>query len=165
MTLRLPKPTKRAKAPKPPRRGALPKRGRRPRQRRSGLLAALEREADRLFSLIVRSRSLWCERCRVRRATDTAHVFTRRYAAVRHAEENAFGLCRECHQLLGSANTKTVSRMEVFFCSVHGSAAFARLRALALVVRRFDPVVLDGLRARALALGHVVPEKPARIPF
>jgi hypothetical protein len=52
-----------------------------------------------LFSRIVRSRAS-CERCGGQ-ATDTAHIIGRRYSATRCLEENAWALCRRCHQITG----------------------------------------------------------------
>lgn len=54
-------------------------------------------KADMLFSRIVRSRAS-CERCG-NTATDTAHIVKRRYSATRCLEDNAWALCRSCHQL------------------------------------------------------------------
>ena len=54
-------------------------------------------KADMLFSRLVRSRGD-CERCG-RPGTDTAHIVRRRYSATRCVEDNAWCLCRSCHQL------------------------------------------------------------------
>lgn len=54
-------------------------------------------KADMLFSRLVRSRGR-CQRC-TREATDTAHIVKRRYSATRCVEDNAWALCRSCHQL------------------------------------------------------------------
>lgn len=54
---------------------------------------------DVLFSRIVRSRGA-CERCGAP-GTDTAHIVGRRYSATRCLEDNAWCLCRRCHQLTG----------------------------------------------------------------
>lgn len=56
-------------------------------------------KADMLFSRIVRSRGN-CQRCG-KAATDTAHIVRRRYSATRCIEDNAWALCRSCHQLTG----------------------------------------------------------------
>lgn len=53
--------------------------------------------ADMLFSRIIRSREL-CQRCG-RQGTDTAHIIGRRYSATRCLENNAWCLCRACHQV------------------------------------------------------------------
>jgi hypothetical protein len=52
-----------------------------------------------LFSRIVRSRGS-CERCGAQ-ATDCAHIIPRRYSATRCVEQNAWALCRRCHQITG----------------------------------------------------------------
>ncbi len=55
-------------------------------------------KADLLFSRIVRSRG-FCERCGMTAGPfDTAHVVRRRYSATRCIEDNAWCLCRTCHQ-------------------------------------------------------------------
>jgi hypothetical protein len=55
--------------------------------------------ADILFSRIVRSRGdRRCQRCGVFPATDTAHIIGRRFSATRCIEDNAWLLCRSCHQ-------------------------------------------------------------------
>jgi hypothetical protein len=65
---------------------------------RAGARAKGDRgRADMLFSRIVRSRGP-CERCGVQ-GTDTAHIIGRRYSATRCVEDNAWCLCRSCHQL------------------------------------------------------------------
>jgi hypothetical protein len=56
-------------------------------------------KADLLFSRIVRSRGD-CQRCG-RPATDTAHIVRRRYSATRCVEDNAWALCRSCHNTTG----------------------------------------------------------------
>jgi hypothetical protein len=51
-----------------------------------------------LFSRLVRSRGA-CERCRRTSGPfDTAHIVRRRYSATRCVEDNAWCLCRPCHQ-------------------------------------------------------------------
>lgn len=66
---------------------------------------------DILFSRIVRSRGR-CERCLVGHPVflggevthpgfDTAHILGRRYSATRCVEDNAWCLCRRCHNLTG----------------------------------------------------------------
>jgi hypothetical protein len=52
-----------------------------------------------LFSRIVRSRES-CQRCGAP-ATDCAHIIGRRYSATRCLEDNAWALCRRCHQVTG----------------------------------------------------------------
>jgi hypothetical protein len=54
---------------------------------------------DVLFSRIVRNRAR-CQRCGAP-GTDTAHIVGRRYSATRCLEDNAWCLCRRCHQITG----------------------------------------------------------------
>lgn len=56
-------------------------------------------KADRLFSLIVRSRGA-CEACGEReyRKLQTAHIVRRAYSATRTDEDNALCLCWSCHR-------------------------------------------------------------------
>lgn len=59
----------------------------------------LKNKADRLFSLLIRSRGV-CERCGKRPPEvmlQCAHVFSRSYTAIRWDERNALCLCRGCH--------------------------------------------------------------------
>jgi len=86
----LPKPVKREKrAPKLLRRT-------RPRRRRKGKKANLAKEADHLWSLIVR-RPGKCELCSSTNGLQGAHGFSRRYRATRWLPINGFCLCRKCH--------------------------------------------------------------------
>lgn len=53
-------------------------------------------EADRLFSLIIRSRG-HCARCRTTTNLQCAHIVSRRYLSVRWKTVNAFCLCAKDH--------------------------------------------------------------------
>lgn len=55
-------------------------------------------KADRLFSLVVRSRGA-CEACGERDYTklQTAHIISRRFSATRCDESNALCACAKCH--------------------------------------------------------------------
>lgn len=60
-------------------------------------------EADRLFSLLVRHRARGqCEKCGAQRRLECAHIIPRRNAATRTDLDNAWGLCRTCHNLVDS---------------------------------------------------------------
>jgi hypothetical protein len=58
--------------------------------------------ADLYFSKVVRARGA-CERCGSAGPLDCAHILRRRFVgdpdgvALRHNEDNAWALCRECH--------------------------------------------------------------------
>lgn len=59
----------------------------------------LKAKADRLISLIVRSRG-FCERCGRGPSEVTlqcAHIFSRKYIAIRWSEKNLMCLCSGCH--------------------------------------------------------------------
>jgi len=55
-----------------------------------------KREADKLFSLIIRSPG-FCTECGTTENLQCAHGFSRRYRSIRWNEANAFCLCRGCH--------------------------------------------------------------------
>jgi hypothetical protein len=95
--LRFPRPARRGRKPRRPipRVHAGGKRSRVPepllRHRK------LEELADALWSLIVRSTSPLCVRCRRRPVTDPHHLVSRRYRALRWELDNGAPLCRACH--------------------------------------------------------------------
>lgn len=64
-----------------------------PKKRRK---ASLTKQADMLFSKIIRSRGS-CEHCATPVNLQCAHGFSRRYRAVRWDQRNAFALCAGCH--------------------------------------------------------------------
>lgn len=86
---------------------AQPKPTKRSRSRRRRMPAGLERfrdhvkEADKLWSLIVRSRSGLCQRCFLRLGHDAHHLVSRRYKQCRWLLDNSAYLCRGCHMLVG----------------------------------------------------------------
>lgn len=53
-------------------------------------------KADRLFSLIIRSRGA-CEACGRTENLQCAHIVSRRFSHTRCDEDNAFCLCARCH--------------------------------------------------------------------
>ena len=53
--------------------------------------------ADRAFSLFIRKRDGACRACGSTDGLQCAHVWSRRYHAVRFDERNAVALCRGCH--------------------------------------------------------------------
>jgi hypothetical protein len=97
---RAPKPEKRAR--KPPRR--IPRvRARGKREQPAALLGYRKwmKEADRLWSLIIRSYSPLCVRCKTRPTHDAMHWVSRRYHQTRHDLANGSPGCRYCHKLMG----------------------------------------------------------------
>lgn len=88
--LRFPKPTRRASQP------SRLARKNRPRKNRKGKRPSLAREADRLWSLIVK-RPGRCEACGATTFLQAAHGFSRRYRGTRWLPINGFCLCRKCH--------------------------------------------------------------------
>jgi hypothetical protein len=150
----LPKPS-----PRPPKvrkrltRTALLCRKSRPRPQRKGDRAAQLREADRLWSAIIRTGNPKCQKCWQEPTTDSAHVFPRRHMYTRHLLLNGFGLGRKCHQELGSAAVGKDTRMGGFFISVWGEETYRRLEREAQHVGKFDRHVLIRLREFAAKLG------------
>jgi len=69
----------------------------RPRKRRKGKKASLARQADVLWSSIVRRRG-YCENCGAHEFLQAAHGFSRRYRGTRWLLLNGFCLCRGCHK-------------------------------------------------------------------
>ena len=53
--------------------------------------------ADRAFSRYIRQRDGWCRACGSTDSLQCAHVWSRRYHAVRFDERNAIAACRACH--------------------------------------------------------------------
>lgn len=57
-----------------------------------------KKEADRLFSKMIRARDGRCRMCRSEYNLDCAHIFSRGYFAVRWEPENAVALCSGHHK-------------------------------------------------------------------
>ncbi|GIW90893.1 MAG: hypothetical protein KatS3mg109_1325 [Pirellulaceae bacterium] len=55
------------------------------------------RQADRVFSERIRERDRACVRCGSTYRLQCAHIVSRRYSALRWAEDNAVALCQRCH--------------------------------------------------------------------
>jgi hypothetical protein len=100
MISRFPRPEKRARKPKRriPRVRATGK-----REQPAALLGYRKwmKEADRLWSLIIRSYSPCCVRCKTRPTHDAMHWVSRRYHQTRHDLANGTPGCRYCHKLMG----------------------------------------------------------------
>lgn len=162
----LPKPARRG--PKPPtrlRRTALPPRsgriGRkvRVRKQQGGALAAMVREADRLWSLVVRAlENNECRPCKhwygqVHEATDAAHIFRRGRMSTRHVTMNGVPACRTAHDYLGSAAVGKPTRMGRYVISTRGRVFYNDLEKLARKTTKFNTRHLEHLQKLAAALG------------
>lgn len=86
-------------------------------------------KATRLHSLVVRSRGR-CERCGERNADklQAAHIISRRFAATRTDERNAWCLCARCHMSL----TEHPDEHMALVVQTIGMEAFDELKAKAL---------------------------------
>jgi 5-methylcytosine-specific restriction endonuclease McrA len=94
---RFPRPEKRAR--KPPRR--IP-RNARIRQHSLTRHSKLEKLADDIWALIVRSTAPVCVRCKTRATAQADHLVSRRYRATRWVISNGCPLCAGCHRLVTS---------------------------------------------------------------
>jgi len=113
----------------------------------------LGREADRLFSLIVRSRG-FCEARGVRTLhagpLQCAHIIGRSYRSTRWDEENAFCLCAGCHRFW----TSRPIEFRRFVVDMRGIVWFDEVTSRALHPWDKDIVgVVARLRERAVELG------------
>jgi 5-methylcytosine-specific restriction endonuclease McrA len=55
------------------------------------------RQADQLFSRIIRERDGRCMHCGTGSNLQCAHIISRSYKSIRTLEDNAVALCRSCH--------------------------------------------------------------------
>lgn len=120
------------------------------KKRRSGLTPM--READRLSSLIVRTRG----RCEARTVAkcpsgplQNAHGFSRSYKAVRYDERNLFCLCQGCHKHY----TDRPIEWNDWLLERWGADLYAEMRALALTHR--VPKYPDLIRALSERLATI----------
>ena len=88
--------------------------------------------ADKYFSLCTRERSDWtCERCGIHLRYEPArlqcsHVYSRRWASVRHEPINSLALCAGCHRTLGE---NPIDHVQAYIM-VHGIERHELLREL-----------------------------------
>ncbi len=114
----------------------------RPRRKRKGGPAALAREADRLWSLLVRARGS-CEACGETERLQGAHGFSRRYRAIRWLPINGFALCAKDHVYY----THRPLEWEDFLRIAWGDAVFDELRVQALRHEKPDlEAIVESLR-------------------
>lgn len=98
LAMTIPKPLPREKRPKRP-----IARKARPRKVRKTSRGKLTREADRLFSLIVREPGrCWAFGRQHAGPLQCAHILSRSYRSVRWEEDNAVPLCAGCHRFYTS---------------------------------------------------------------
>lgn len=90
-------------------------------------------KCDKIFSKIIRARGA-CERCGNRENLQTAHIISRRYAATRTEELNAWSLCAGCHLRL----TNWPREHSDFITETIGLATYEKLRARAETVSKVD---------------------------
>ena len=156
-----PKPVRKVRERKQIRRSPPPRRSRRPRKQRKTSRAAMGRQADKLFSLIVRARG----KCAWHDCTagsicsgplQCAHGIGRAYRSVRWDENNAFALCAGAHVW----TTHHPIEWYDFLEAVMGPEAYAALKRKALTPWDHDiEGVLVRLAARAVALQIEAPKK------
>lgn len=121
-----------------------------PVSRNVGNVRGQKAKADRLFSLVVRSRGR-CEKCGKADTLQTAHIISRRYVAIRTDEANAFCLCAACHYYFTDHPVEFAS----FVGLNRGHREYERLLALTRTpTRRFDwAAEVERLTARCAELG------------
>lgn len=56
------------------------------------------RQADAIFSQLIRERDKRCVNCGASRRLECAHIISRSYKTIRTDPRNAVALCRECHR-------------------------------------------------------------------
>jgi hypothetical protein len=115
--------------------------------------AAVKEEATRLHSRIVRElKGPLCQSCRERPAEDAAHIIGRSYAHTRTDIDNAFALCKVCHQHFTAFSDAWMCFVDVAI----GRPEYVRLKRKALdgVGQKFDWFdELDRLRVIAESVG------------
>lgn len=100
----------------------------------------LKNKADKLFSLIVRSRG-YCERCGREPGEVTlqcAHILSRKYIATRWDEKNALSLCIGCHHWGHSNSLEWILWLEEKFGLAYLQKLRERARVYAGRVKRVD---------------------------
>lgn len=110
----------------------------------------MTREADRLWSLLVRSRGKCEAEGPHKGALQGAHGFSRRYRHTRWALLNGFALCAACHLRY----THDPIRWEGYLRDAWGDVVYEELRRIALRDSKPDVVMaLERLRAEAKEKG------------
>jgi 5-methylcytosine-specific restriction endonuclease McrA len=84
-------------------------------------------EADRLFSQWIRQRDRVCQECGAQAGLQCAHLWSRRYRALRWDEEGAVALCLRCHKQF----TEDPAAWNAWIRARRGDEEFWRLNARA----------------------------------
>lgn len=111
---------------------------------------AIQAEADRLFSLVIRARDGKCRRClRSDVALQCHHLIPRVYRKVRYEPDNAAALCYGCHKFL----THRPLENDDFVIELIGEKRYLELREIARATAyKVDlKEVLEDLRAQVKA--------------
>lgn len=85
------------------------------------------READRLFSLLIRARDGACRRCGKETALQCHHLISRTYRKVRFDERNGVSVCNGCHLFL----THRPLDNDDFAVHILGEEIWAELKTIA----------------------------------
>lgn len=112
------------------------------------------KEADRLFSLIIRKRDQLCQMCGNPYQLQCAHLISRRYARLRHDEANAIALCVGCHKKF----THRPLEWDEWCAKRMGAGVWASMKVRAQEsspVRKNYRVICAELRARLIQLEEV----------
>ena len=135
----LPKPVRRLRPRKPIARKS------RPAKVRKTSRSKLKRQADKLWSEIVRSAGK-CRICGSAERLQAAHGFSRRYLGTRHDLRNGWCLCSGCHLTMGYRAIE----WDMFMHKELGQELYQKLReqALARCVPDYEAII-ERLRAIA----------------
>lgn len=131
-------------------------RRKRPRRQRKSTRAELGRKADKLWSLIVRSRGR-CEACGGgdgpgRFVLQGAHGFSRRYRGTRWLPINGFCLCSGCHVSF----THDPLAWDGWLRNVWGESVYSELRAKAQATCKPDfGQIIPALESEARSRGII----------
>lgn len=85
------------------------------------------RQADMLFSRLIRERDGCCVRCNSTTGLQCAHIISRSYKSIRTHDDNAVALCQSCHVFFTHRPLEWIDFIEALF-----PGRYAVLRRLAL---------------------------------
>lgn len=115
-----------------------------PKKRKTTKAQSLTKQADILFSLIVRSPGR-CAACGATRDLQCAHGFSRAYRSVRWTEANAWCLCKGCHMKY----THRPIEWDEWMKTRLGKQGYERLRRKALIGAKVDmKALVEHLKVR-----------------
>lgn len=103
------------------------------------------KEADKLWSEVIRARDKVCQYCRARPAINAHHIFTRKIRAMRWDPQNGIGLCGGCHMNIAHGQPELFRR---FLVKRLGVAEYERMFIQSQVLKGGgDPcLIAEGLR-------------------